>query len=483
MAKFTSVIRFSDFFRIKESDLTDLGVLNPTLNVDTKLFIDPILFKESAHREFREGAVKTYEDHFGRVISLLLATKEVNDPAWKAARRLLTFPEIKWTCLGYGSQSVSGSGSGSDGTDILVRTAKQIVDLGIEDPDLFLTMSLFEEKFGPDKISDMASNVIMRDLIAFNERILAKLKVPLHRQELRLKNGASFTANLPVNPCLTKPTPVLLVPTDLLRALPLASDWEEVGDVAAHNEVYRRSANEHLGDIWRRKSLETKAQLKAWATKSKENFEVLIEVLRGARPRCYDIANDPLGEIVWRRLAQELVSRIDKNVKLPKIVDLASVKKVVGKIIQEFKFLVEKRRLSEELYADGYPRPERAAQRLFFAVAYAFCKAHDLDLTPEADTGNGPVDFKVSSGFQGRVVVEIKLSTNGKAVSGYTRQLEAYKTAEETTEGFYVLIDVGKMGDKAERLIALKNQASARGEKTSELVFVDGSRRPSASKL
>jgi len=81
------------------------------------------------------------------------------------------------------------------------------------------------------------------------------------------------------------------------------------------------------------------------------------------------------------------------------------------------------------------------------------------------------------------VLVEIKLSTNGKLVAGYTRQLEAYKTAEETRRGYYVVVDVGKMGNKAKALLAIKNAATQRGETTSPIIFVDGSRRPSASKL
>jgi hypothetical protein len=116
-------------------------------------------------------------------------------------------------------------------------------------------------------------------------------------------------------------------------------------------------------------------------------------------------------------------------------------------------------------------------------VAYAYCKANDLDITPEADTGNGPVDFKVSLGFAGRVVVEIKLSRNGKLVAGYTRQLETYKTAEETIKGYYVVIDVGQMGEKVKALMAIKNLAAGRGEATSPIIFIDGLRKPSASKL
>jgi hypothetical protein len=145
--------------------------------------------------------------------------------------------------------------------------------------------------------------------------------------------------------------------------------------------------------------------------------------------------------------------------------------------------LIEDRRFSEELYHDGRPRPEKAAQRLFLAVAHAYCKANNLDLTPEADTGNGPVDFKISSGFRGRALVEVKLSTNNKVVNGYTKQLETYKKAEETVKEYYVLIDVGSMGDKAKLVFTLRNQAITRGEGSSEVILVDGTRKPSASKL
>ena len=53
--------------------------------------------------------------------------------------------------------------------------------------------------------------------------------------------------------------------------------------------------------------------------------------------------------------------------------DLAGVCSVVSQIIEQFRFLIEDRRFSEELYHAGKPRPERAAQRLFFAVAHAYC--------------------------------------------------------------------------------------------------------------
>jgi hypothetical protein len=199
--------------------------------------------------------------------------------------------------------------------------------------------------------------------------------------------------------------------------------------------------------------------------------------------KSYDLNHDPLGEVAWRYIAETVAVDQPFALAKPSTLDVDGVSTVVMQIIEQFRFLIEERRYSEELYHCGKPKPEKAAQRLFFAIAYAYCKANNLDITPEADTGNGPVDFKVSSGFIGRVLVEIKLSTNTKVVSGYTRQLETYKGAEETTRGFYVVIDVGKMGWKRKELHAAKNQAISEGQSASLIVFVDGSRRLSASKL
>ena len=485
MARFSDVLLFSTHFEVSPARLEKLGVLDPALNVDTNLFIDPLLLARSAHDEMRTGATKTYDTHFGTVIKLLIASQRRGDAAWSAAERLLRFPEIKGTCLGYSAESVSGSGSGKEATANYIATASDIVRLGIDDPDLFVAMSLFEEGVGPDRISDMTTHVIFNDLLRFNARILKNLNVPIEEHEIVLRNGNSYVVNLPTNPCIpNKRTPVILVPMDILRDLPIATDWGEVGSVASRNAVYRQRANKQLGEIWRDKSLESKAKLKDWALKREDNFEVLLELLHGSKAKSYDFQADPKGELTWRRLLPSLIENVRKASELPTKLNLTGLVRVVELIIEEFRFLIEDRRFSEELYApDGSPRPERSAQRLFYAVAFAFCKANDLDITPEAETGNGPVDFKVSNSFTGRVLVEIKLSSNNKVISGYTKQLEQYKIGEKTDKGFYILIDVGEIGEKAERLIGLKNAAAGAGQKTSELVFINGIRRRSASKL
>jgi hypothetical protein len=485
MAKIRNPARFSEHFKVDTALLTKSGVLNPTLNADTKLFIDPLLLGDSAHPEISGEGRQAYIRHFSTAISLLRAVKveDETDVPWRNVRRLLSFPEIKGTCLGYGAESISGSGSGSAMTDQVMQTAKAIVDLGVNDPDLFVAMALFEDNFGPDRISDMTTNIIFEELLKFNGRILAGLDVPTEKFAIRLKNGKSYQAMLPRNPFSKGNVPVILVPSDVLRDLPVATDWQDVSSAASQSAEIRSRVNDQIAELWRSKTLKDKEAVRTWALGDKKAFETLLQMVHGADRTAYDMAGDPRGEVFWRQLLIDLAKTQPFTIQRPERSDLNGVVSVVEQIIEQFRFLIEDRRFSEELYYLGDPRPEKAAQMLFFAVAYSYCKANNLDITPEAETGTGPVDFKVASGFNGRVLVEIKLSTNKKMVAGYTRQLEAYKKAEETMQGYYVVIDVGgPMGRKRRQLEKLRNSAIARKETVSPIIFIDGKRQPSASK-
>lgn len=484
MGKIRNPVRFSTYFNVNPDYLIEVGALDPTLNLDTNLFIDPLLLSTSQHREVREQGYSAYCKHFGQVITLLNESKAVNDTYWRYARKLMRFPEIKQTCLGYGTSSVSGSGSGSAITDFVMQTAKDVVALGVRDPDMFVAMAVFEEGIGPDRISDMATNVIISALIAYTERILEPMTIPRQRCNIVAGNGQSYSANLPINPFVKgNSTGVLLVPSDILRDLPLAKDWEDVSDAASRSDTIRQQINAQIGDIWRTKTLKEKDKLRSWALQSKQSFDSVISLLKQANKAPYDLESDPRGELYWRNILETIANAEPLLIQPPDKLDFTSVKDVAEKIIEQFRFLIEDRRLSEELYADNLPRPEKSAQRLFFAVAHAYCKANEIDITPEADTGNGPVDFKLSQGYSGRVLVEIKLSTNTKAVSGYTKQLEAYATAEEPVAAYYLVIDVGGIGKKRKALNAVHSKRINAGRYVKHLRFIDGRRKPSASHL
>ncbi len=92
LSKITSTVRFSRHFGIDPARVAAAGVLDPTLNVDTALFIDPMLLEHSSHAEIREGARASYEKHFSMAIKLLATAKAKGDVAWRNAERLLPLP-------------------------------------------------------------------------------------------------------------------------------------------------------------------------------------------------------------------------------------------------------------------------------------------------------------------------------------------------------------------------------------------------------
>ena len=477
MAKIKNPISFAKYYGIDPSELRPLDVFNPTLNVDTKLFIDPLLIPQSRHPEIRESAANRITEHFEKIITLLSASLKIGDVAWRTAGKMLTFREVRGTCLGYGAASIQGSGWGPELTSKTLLTAKEIVDLGIKDPALFILLPLLEDGMGPDRISDMITNIILPDLASFTEQVLTQFKID--RQEFEIK-GNSY--KLPLNPCERKKSPVLLIPTDVLEDLPVVSDWEDIADASSKNDSLRARVNQYIGSIWEAKTRKDKAKLRERVLSSRQAFESLLEVVRNITPKAYDFELDPEGLIAWRKVQDTIANEFPLPLTRPATLTIDTVYEVVKRIVEQFQFLIEDRGLAQMLYFRGRPHKEKVSQLLFFAVADSYCKTNNLDITPEADTGVGTVDFKFSTGYDARVLVETKLSTNPKIVAGYERQLEAYKIAEGTNRGIYLVIDVGQIGKKADQLLALKNKRVGEGKSVSDIVFVDGTIKPSASK-
>ncbi|WP_196488931.1 hypothetical protein [Burkholderia cepacia] len=178
----------------------------------------------------------------------------------------------------------------------------------------------------------------------------------------------------------------------------------------------------------------------------------------------------------------ETYVRQTANLQLQRPLDAISLFRTVQVIVAKFQDLVEKNGLWKELWHGADARGEKSLQRLFYTFAHSFCEAHDLDLTPEADAGNGPVDFKLSVGARAKVLVELKLSTNPQVVHGYRTQLEIYKNADATRYAIYVLVDVGSLGEKLQKLESLRNEAIQQGRIASDVVYIDGRKKLSASR-
>jgi hypothetical protein len=470
------VISLGDYYKIDPASFERSGALDPVLGVDTRLFIDPRLLSANTIPEL-SGSYKRLTQRFIDVLKLVSKIEKEDDVFWRKADKLLTFPEVKGLCIGYSAKGVSGRGAGPLKRKRLLETTVQLVKAGCSDPKIFELVGLFEEGVGPDLISDMVAKIIIADLVSFSQRVCSDLAIPMEPFEVL---RGEPTEDLPFDPI--QETPIILIPKEILRDLPIATQYGDIAWVAQHNENLRKKLNEIIGSALEVFSTSAKKE------KLKEAFlqhpTVLNEVVAAyaqAGRSIYDFINDPAGETIWYRVSRELPKTSALHLSLSKKPTLDEVYEVVLTLTNHFKKLIEDGQLCNLLYdTGGKPKHESAAQLLFYGAASAYCEANDLDLSPESDGGRGPVDFKVSSGFKAKVLVEIKLTSNSQLIHGFEKQLPIYQAAEQAQRGIYLVIQNGGMSVK--RWASFNAAVKRAGKKAPLVIYVDGVPRPSASK-
>lgn len=475
MATVKNPLLFSSHFNIHPDLLADAGLVDPFLNVDTQLFIDPVLLAKSANDIIRTEAAGAFHTHFESFVRLLAISQTEGDAAWRGAQRLLNLREPPENGLGYGGSGRSGSSRPDEVRDAIVRTAKEIVDLGSRDPDMIALMGFFEEKVGPDTISDFTTRVIVQQLAKITDAFCRKHNIPMRKQaedqesalpQYRKRDGTE--------------SPIVLVPVDIVRDLPVANDWSDIEAAASANNRIRQHVNLFLAGIAKPTVAERKAALRRAATESAELFDLFLTSVKDFVAH-YDRNKDALGYYGLKSLLNSDKSSFKSEKKYDFSAGIPAIITLVHDTIAMFKQHVENGNLWEELWIDGTPKRERAAQLIYFAIADCFCIANDIDISPEANMGGGPIDFKFSKGYHARVLVEMKRS-QGTVRHGYEKQLEFYKEAARTFHGIFVVIDFGDLGEKLTQIQQIRNERLGAGEPASDIVVIDATRKASASK-
>ncbi len=467
-------ILFSKHFAVTPATIDAANLLDPILNSDTKLFIDPLLIFKSQNPIIKRDGRSAVKQAFDNVIGLVDISQNEGDAAWKGAYKALNLDERPETSLGYGAAGTSGSSRPPKLRNGILRTAKQIITLGEKNPDMIPLMGLFEEGVGPDTLSDMTTNFLLPVLCEITEQFCKEHGVPVRAFGSKFGNRS-----LPENPYHPL-QPVVLVPRDLLRDLPLAADWSDVSRVVLEVHEIRDAVNKMFGNFARASVGEKKKAVREVSLKSVRILRLVLKAVAGAS-ESYDEKADLDGYYQFRRILYQDPQVFAGMLSRPVTLDAATLRATVLDIIDQFESLIENNNMWELLWNGTAHRHERASQLLFFAVATVMCAVNNVDISPETNSGGGPVDFKFSTGFHGRLVVEMKLS-KGSVEHGYKTQLELYKKAAATSAGIFVIMDIGGMGLKLRKIERLRDAARAAGQVASDIVVIDARRKASASK-
>lgn len=474
MATIRSPLLFSTHFGIPAEEMDRAGFIDPFINVDTQLFIDPVLLDKSTHDKIRVDAYAAFCRHFENFVRLLSISEKEGDAAWRSASVLLDLREPPENGLGYGGSRRAGSSRPEEVRLTIMRTASDIIRLGSKDPEMISLMGFFEENVGPDTISDFTTRVIVNQLGEMTQNFCEANGVATESFEDVYYRLPTF---MDIN---GKKTSAVLVPKDIVRELPMANDWSDIDAAAAANARIRDRVNALLATIAKPTAAERKAALRRAVTESADQFDTFLNAIKDFAAH-YDPNKDALGYYQLKEIIRTGAAgfKIEKQFDLSAGID--AISGVVRETIDLFKHHVEKGNLWEQLWVDGTPKRERASQLIYYAMADCFCIANNIDISPEANMGGGPVDFKFSQGYHARVLVEMKRSM-GTVRHGYEKQLEHYKGAARTFHGFFVVIDYGDLGDKLEQIQKIRRERLAAGELASEIIIIDATRKESSSK-
>lgn len=470
------VIPLNIYFKIPIQRLQKSGALNAYLGIDTNVFVDPTLIRSTKIREFR-NVTNDFIAYFSPIIKLLKTTKHVGDIAWETAVKKLRFREEHGAALGYSAAGGSGRGIGEGLAELLVERGKEIIDLGIDDPEIFEVIGLFQEGFGADLLSDMAVSILKARFLAYTERITTDLKLTPTKR-FRLK-GKDWT--LPVHPDGT--TALILVPSEVLTPLPIALDRREITEVAQFNAEVRAAWNAIVAAAGKEKREPSKTEIRKMLLAKPKNLADLIAVYKKAARKGYDFQRDPIGLFSWDHYGRLAAEKFPLKIAQTKPKTTAELRQILNLIVAQFKKNIEDNKLYEVLYGEkGEPRLEVFGQRLFYAIADSYCAANDVDLSREPNPGNGPVDFKLSVGYHGRVLVEVKKSINPRLLHGFETQLDAYQKAEATQESLYLILRVSEGESGIKDLLALREEKLKKKLRVPDIVVIDARKKPSASK-
>ena len=469
--------RLSEMFDISQSSWDETGAFDAFVGLDAPLYIDPFLLNEASAEELKD-AKAIFDAHFSAIIHLLGSAQTIGDPFFATAAKRLTFKEIPNTGLGYSRHGRQGSGIGIGLATEIASLGKLIINAGVADPEIFSLMGLLQDGIGADRISDMTAAIIFGNLLQFSSHVVDSLDLPY-----TLYRRRGVEAKLPTCP-KTKESFVLL-PVDILNDLPVAYSWNDIDMVCAYNEELRDRVNSLIGDSWksvfRRLS---KPQLRDLLLLNPDLIKDLLQQYKNKEGNAYSLKSDPKMLYAWQPITREIASENPLPQPLINASSCEGAIDLVKTILLRFKELVESNRLYRLLYNDdGTPRREKASQLALFGIADAYCAANNLDLSPEADSGNGPVDFKFSLGYACKINAEVKLSSNPKLVDGYSNQVSAYAAAERSRHSFYIAIIIGEHDRMVRRLVDKHNTALGDGATGMDLIIIDARPRPSASHI
>ena len=474
--------KYSEFIGIDSNEFKKRNILDPTINSDMPLFIDPRLLKYSQYEIFHKASI-TFDEFYLELANMIrhyikISDIKIKQKMQKNIIKRLSAPEPNGLCLGYSKNDTNGQGVGKVNAKLLFNNVVEMYTmLPTIGSTVFSLLGLLTEGIGADYIGDITANIIWNELCCFTQNISKDMGLNVREYVLR-----DHKFYLPMHPNATEKNnfPILFVPKDILTDLPKDADFEYVfNGYTNENEGIRGGVNDKISEILKSdlKKADKQKEIFKLIKENDEQIEDVIRYLKSVKGEIYNYNEDHKNIFLRENIIGYLKF---EDLKIRGQNEL----QIIDFIIRKFEnFIRHNNKLKRELlWNNKKSKKESVWQQVFHVYIDVFLSLNNIDVIPERETQSGPVDFCFSKGNKIRVLVELKLSTNDPE-KGLAKQLERYKECMENVKAaYFICFNVHK--DKSSQKIfeELSKTKEELGLETN-IIVIDGKIEPSASNL
>lgn len=426
------LIRINEYYNIPKEKFDEFGVLNSFINYDVPMFVNPKLLDKSDVSELEDANQKIVV-YFERLIKMLLKTNG-KDVLWNMLKRYFSFKEPVGVGLGNSVNSTNGRGLSGAIAENCLKTLKEIVDLGFEDPDIYKLLFLVQDNIGVDRISDMICRILYDNLLEYTNNMIEKLDIKDYYEKDGLKR-------------LKRPngSELILMPSQILSDIPDVVTHEDIITCAdKNNEIkeylseYFKKAYVNVTDI----NNSTQTQLRECVLNSKTLIKELLKNSKSKEINNYDYSRDDYA--IFGRM-DNIIENVSSKQEIfeNNLKEVKSLNELCEALLRVYKFSIESLGINEEFYSESRKnkiRREQVSHKLFILVLETAKHFTNFEYSYESKVGNGQIEFVITNNKE-KIIMEFKLTTND-LVHGYDKQLPEYIKRYKPSFCYYVIIDV-----------------------------------------
>jgi len=196
----------------------EVDFIIPRVGIDLPMGIDPFLL-------FKSRDITLSNLHSIILEAFNNGINQVRQERIDEARYLFKFPEVSEIGLGYSKKGKRGAGVGEFLTELIIETLSDspaLLERGVRHIE---EMQLVSVGIGPDRVSDIAANLLKQFLIEYTQKQCTLWNIPLtsgvpleHIFDPISSTWYDGYFDLPVSPF--DDSPILLVPRRIVRTLP-----------------------------------------------------------------------------------------------------------------------------------------------------------------------------------------------------------------------------------------------------------------------